>query len=65
MKYYGTKVEIILTKAEPGAWSKLALPQIPAKPDLNSEEAEEHESSSEDDLDEIEMVNPRATLRSF
>lgn len=63
MRYYGTKVEILLTKAEPGGWSKLALPQIPAKLTQTQDE-EQDDSSSEDDLDEIEMVNTPAYLRT-
>lgn len=63
MKYYGTKVEILLTKAEPGGWSKLALPQIPAKLTETKEE-QQNDTSSEDDLDEIEMVNNQAYLKT-
>lgn len=66
MKYYGTKIEIVLKKAEPGAWLKLALPQAPVKLPEQQETLENKDiASSDDDLDEIEMTNTKAYLKTI
>lgn len=63
MKFYGTKVEIILQKAEPGGWSKLSLPQAPPKIAETPEIKPDVDSSSDDDLDDIEVMKPQANLK--
>lgn len=68
---FSTKVEIKLTKAEPGSWSKLDIPRATENPqevpvvntveklkDVKLEESDD----SDVDLDDIEPINPGAKL---
>lgn len=41
LSMYGTKVEIKLKKAEPGAWSKLELPRPPRITSAKTDKVEE------------------------
>lgn len=60
VQMYGTKVEIILPKAEPGHWSTLNIKQKPPKPAPNAKDVKVPEidsgEESDVDLDDIEPL---------
>lgn len=59
---YGTKVEIIMPKAEPGSWSNLSFPKTVLAPPVSKEAAKPQppaksdSDSSDVDLDDLEPV---------
>ncbi|GAB0087456.1 Cysteine and histidine-rich domain-containing protein [Sergentomyia squamirostris] len=66
---FSTKIEIKMTKAEPGSWAKLDVPrekpqELEEKVDVkkNLKEKLEDSDDSEVDLDDIEPINPAAKL---
>lgn len=61
----GTKVEICLSKAEPGSWPRLEMPlKKVTKPEPKKEEIKkkaENEDDSDIDLDDLEMTGVKVT----
>lgn len=56
---FGTKVEIILPKAEPGHWAALNFPKKVTADETqieNTKQAEKDEEDSDVDLDDLEQV---------
>lgn len=56
----GTKVEICLSKAEPGSWARLEIPTKKiSKPEQKQEETKKQAAETNDsdiDLDDLEMT---------
>lgn len=59
----GTKVEIKLKKAEPGAWSKLDFPRTePKKETVQETVAQPEEKDDVVDLSSVEAITPMNNL---
>ena len=53
----GTKVELVLSKAEIGSWAKLEEPRAPPKPKEDVASAANGRQEQEDDEDAVDTVD--------
>lgn len=60
---YGTKVEIVLPKAEPGHWATLDIKQKPSKPVSNVKEIEIVEDTADSDNSDVDLDDIEPTIR--